>query len=93
MMSQAYLKEIELLRNHNYKSSEAIVISQVQLSKNPERGRPITQLKAQVYAKTIVQNFKIKHVKNLIGRLGEEFTRVVGDPCLAMAGNPQFLTH
>lgn len=91
MMTQAYQKQLELVRNHSYSYDSQFIISHIQLSKNPVRERPITNLKAQVYAKTISQNFKIKHVKNLIGRLGEEFSR--GDGFIPMAGNPQFLTH
>lgn len=91
MMTQAYQKELETIRNHGHTYNNQFNISHIQLSKNPTRERPLVPLKAQVYAKTIAQNFKIKHVKNLIGRLGEEFVR--GEGCTALAGNPQFLTH
>lgn len=69
-MEHAYKKEIEMIRNHNYNYDMNFVITQIQLCKNPLREKHSTNLKAQVYAKTIAQNFKIKHVKNLIGRLG-----------------------
>ena len=93
MMECGYLQELQMIRSHNYSYDMNFVVAPVQLSKNPHREQPLTSLKAQVYSTTIIENFKIKHVKNLIGRLGEEFTRPVDNTCLAMAGNPQFLTH
>jgi|JI9StandDraft_1071089.scaffolds.fasta_scaffold440737_1 hypothetical protein len=91
MMVQAFKNEVDHMREHSNSYSESLSISQHQLRKNPVREKSTCSLKAQVYAKTIQQNFKIKHVKNLIGRLGEDFSRIEGT--LAMAGNPQFLTH
>jgi hypothetical protein len=70
MMEHAYRQELVRVREHNYSFDSTFVITQMQLCKNPQRDRPTASLKAQVYAKSIAQNFKIKHVRNLIGRLG-----------------------
>ena len=37
MMEQNYLKELEEVRSNNYHLNKSLVISQVQLSKNPPR--------------------------------------------------------
>jgi hypothetical protein len=58
------------MKNHNYDFDLTKVIEFSQLTELPLKGKQNSYLKAQVYAKTIIQNFKIKHVKNLIGRLG-----------------------
>lgn len=41
----------------------------------------------------IADNCKIRHVKNLIGRLGEEVPQSMDQLPVPYAGNPQFLTH
>jgi len=82
------------MRNHNYYFNLNTTISYQQLTKSLQPVKSMTTLKAQVYAKVIAQNFKIKHVKNLIGRLGEDMSRQTdSNKTEHMAGNPQFLTH
>ena len=63
------------MKNHNYHFDLTNIIEFSQLTELPLKERQVSSLKAQVYAKTIIQNFKIKHVKNLIGRLGEDVNR------------------
>lgn len=72
MMEQAYRKELELMRIHNNYFNLEACITYEQLTDHAQREKSATTLKAQVYAKSIAENFKLKHVKNLIARLGED---------------------
>lgn len=72
MVEQNYRKEIELMRIHNYYFDLDSAITYELLTDHAERQKSNITLKAQVYAKVIAENFKIKHVKNLIARLGED---------------------
>lgn len=90
MVQQEYQQEVERMRSHNYYFNLSTSIAYQQLTERPIRQKQTSTLKAQVYAKVIAQNFKIKHVKNLIGRLGEDTLRSEHSQ---LAGNPQFLTH
>lgn len=58
------------MRVHNYYFDLETSITYEQLTDHAERVKSSITLKAQVYAKVIAENFKIKHVKNLISRLG-----------------------
>jgi hypothetical protein len=60
------------MRIHNYYFNLDTSITCEQLTDHNQRERPSIVLKAQVYAKSIAEQFKIKHVKNLITRLGED---------------------
>lgn len=71
-MEQDYKKEVELMRIHNYYFDLDRGITYEQLTDHAQRERSGVTLKAQVYAKSIAENFKLKHVKNLIARLGED---------------------
>jgi hypothetical protein len=90
MMEQDYRNEIELMRIHNYYFNLDTCITYEQLTDHTQREKSSIALKAQVYAKSIAENFKLKHVKNLIARLGEDFKHM---DKRELAGNPQFLTH
>jgi hypothetical protein len=79
------------MRIHNYYFNLDTSITYEQLTDHNQRERPSIVLKAQVYAKSIAEQFKIKHVKNLITRLGEDSKCYENKK--QYAGNPQFLTH
>lgn len=91
MVEQNYRNEVERMRVHNYYFDLESSITYEQLTDHVEREKSTITLKAQVYAKVIAENFKIKHVKNLISRLGEDVK--IGENMHEMAGNPHFMTH
>lgn len=95
MLEQNYRAELDRMRLHNSHFDLAAPITYEQLTDHADRQRSSIALKAQVYAKVIAENFKIKHVKNLIARLGEDarMGQAAGQAGLEMAGNPHFLTH
>ena len=72
MMEQDYKKEVGLMRIHNYYFNLETSITYEQLTDHAQRERSGVTLKAEVHAKAIAENFKLKHVKNLIARLGED---------------------